>query len=253
MDAHTEAATHIGHIGIAVDAAQQSETVDDKNIGTGESRVVRVLRERRVAHDLTSCEQFPNLLQVVLANDVRGNDDLPVGMVVEPGDKDFLVGLPAATSDKHFGTLATRRSLLTSHLQELLYQRQLSGSILNLQHTVEAGVTHNGHIVNANGGQQLLADVVLHIEPGEALQHMGVLTTIPAEEHLSGTEDAADAIDGNAPMLQDMQVVVPKLILDEERHHGTDGAQEATGIGDGVKGQVADDVGSLVVLAYLVA
>ena len=82
---------------------------------------------------------------------------------------------------------------------------------------------------------------------------MTVLATIPAEEHLTWTEDAADTIDGNATMAQDVQIVVPELVLNEERHHRTDGTQEATGIGNGVEWQVADDIGTLVVLAHLIA
>ena len=163
-------------------------------------------------------------------------------MLVEPRDEYLFIGLPRRARNEALGIAL-----------ELLYERQLPSRLFNLQHAVETGVAHHGHVMDANGVQQFTADVVLHIEPGEALQHVGILTTIPAEEHLSGTEDAADAVDGNAPVLQDVQVVVPELVLDEERHHGTDGAQEATGIGNGVKGQVADDVGTLIVFAYLVA
>ena len=88
---------------------------------------------------------------------------------------------------------------------------------------------------------------------GETLQYVTVLTAVPAEEDLSGTENAADAIDGYAAVFQNMQVVIPELVLDEERHHGADVAQEATGIGDGVQRQVADDVGAGIILAYLIA
>ena len=54
-------------------------------------------------------------------------------------------------------------------------------------------------------------------------------------------------------MLQDMEVVVPELVFDEESHHGTHGTQEAAGIGDGIEWQIGDDVGTVVVLAHLVA
>ena len=36
MDAHTEAATHIGHIAITVDARQQTKAVDDEDVIRGE-------------------------------------------------------------------------------------------------------------------------------------------------------------------------------------------------------------------------
>ena len=85
------------------------------------------------------------------------------------------------------------------------------------------------------------------------MEHTAILAAVPLEEYLVGTEDAADAIHGHVPVLQDVQVVVPELVLDEERHHGTDSPQEAARIGNRVERQVADDVGSLVVLAHLVA
>ena len=88
---------------------------------------------------------------------------------------------------------------------------------------------------------------------GEAVEHAAILPTIPAEEDLPLAEDAAHAIDGHAPVFQDVQVVVPELVLDEEGHLGPYDAQEAPGIGDGVERQVADDVGSGIVLAHLVA
>ena len=79
------------------------------------------------------------------------------------------------------------------------------------------------------------------------------MLAVPAEEHLVRTEDTRDTINGNVAVFQDVQVVVPELILDEERHHRMYGTQEATGIGDSVERQVADDVSTLVVLTNLVA
>ena len=53
-------------------------------------------------------------------------------------------------------------------------------------------------------------------------------------------------------MLQDMQIVVPEFVLDEESHHGTNRTQEPAGIGHRVDGQVGDNVGTLVILAHLI-
>ena len=88
---------------------------------------------------------------------------------------------------------------------------------------------------------------------GKAVEHTTILTSVPTEEDLVRTENAGHAIDGYAAVFQDMQVVIPELVLDEERHHGADITQEATGIGDGVQRQVADDVGAGIILAYLIA
>ena len=88
---------------------------------------------------------------------------------------------------------------------------------------------------------------------GEAVEHAAILPSVPAEEHLVGPEDGADAVGGYASVFEYVQVVVPELVLDEERHLGTYKAEEAPGVGDGVEGEVADDVGALVVLAHLIA
>ena len=127
------------------------------------------------------------------------------------------------------------------------------GLLLNLQDTVEAGVASYTDAGDANLSQQLTALLVLHEEVGEAVEHTTVLATIPLEEYLVGTEDAGDAVDRHMAVLQDVEVVVPELVLDEERHDGTHRTQEADGVDGGVERQVADDVGTLVVLAHLVA
>ena len=54
-------------------------------------------------------------------------------------------------------------------------------------------------------------------------------------------------------MLQDMQIVVPKLVLDEESHHRVDGTQETASVSDGVERQISDDISTFVVLAHLIA
>ena len=88
---------------------------------------------------------------------------------------------------------------------------------------------------------------------GEAVEHTAILTAIPLEEHLIRTEDARYTIHGHSTVLENMHVVIPELVLDEESHHRTDGTKETTGVGDGVEGQVTDDVGPLVVLTHLIA
>ena len=87
----------------------------------------------------------------------------------------------------------------------------------------------------------------------KAVQHATILTAIPLEEHLIGTEDARHAIDRHATMLQDMQVIIPELILDKESHHRSHRAQETTRIGDGVQRQIANNVGTLIILAHFIA
>ena len=101
MDAHAEASTHISHVGIAVDAAEQSETVDDEDFRVVERQIL-LTRSGGVEHflglsitnDLAAFQEFLYLLQVVLANDVRGDDELPVLVLVEIPEENLLVGRP---------------------------------------------------------------------------------------------------------------------------------------------------------------
>ena len=163
-------------------------------------------------------------------------------MFVQPRNKNFFIGLPTATSNEALAIAL-----------ELLNDRQLLGGLLDLQHTVEAGIANDGDIIDAYRRQQLATHLVLYEEVGETLQHTTVLPTIPSEEHLTRTEDAADAVNGYTTMAQNMQVVVPELVLDEEGHHRTDGTQETACIGNGVERQVADNISTCIVLAHLIA
>ena len=138
-------------------------------------------------------------------------------------------------------------------LRKGLNHWQLLGSLLDLEHTIETCIAHHGNVLDTNLGQQFLAHLVLYKEMGEAIQHRSVLTSIPFEEHLIRTEDAGHAIDGHMTMFQDVQIVVPELVLDEECHHRTNGPQETTGIGNGVERQIGDDICAFVVFAYLIA
>ena len=136
---------------------------------------------------------------------------------------------------------------------ECLDYRKLLGQRLDGHDAVEAGITHYLCFRDANLSQKLAALLILNKELGETLQHTRIGTSVPPEENLVGTEDAAHAIGGNTAMLQDMQIVVPEFVLDEESHHGTNRAQEPAGIGHRVDGQVGDNVGTLVILAHLIA
>ena len=84
-----------------------------------------------------------NLLQVILADDMGGNDQLPLRMLLKITDENIFIGGPRRTSNKHLGSLADK----------LLYYRQLLRLLLNLQHAVEAGIAHHGHLSDAYLGQ----------------------------------------------------------------------------------------------------
>ena len=242
VDAHAEAATDIGHVAVVVGARQQTETVDDETVGLCGFLLVGL----GVAHGL-HLEHVGNLAQMVLAYHVGRDDEFPLSMLVEIGNENLLVGLPGRASHKD-GRLdigiATHKGVDNG---------QTTGCLLNLEHAVEAGVAHHVDIGDADRGKQALRLLVLHEEAGEAGEHTAVAPSVPLEEDLLGAEDARHAVGGYAAVLEHMQEVVPELVLDEECHHGAHDAQELARIAYGVDGQIADDVGSLVVLAHLIA
>ena len=51
--------------------------------------------EAGIAADAKAFQHFLYLLQMILADDMGSNDELPVRMLFEEGNKDFLIGLPA--------------------------------------------------------------------------------------------------------------------------------------------------------------
>ena len=92
VDTHAKASTHVGHVAIVVDARQQAEAVDDQDIGV--LRVLRVFRKAGIADDLATFEKLLYLLQMILADDMRGDDELPLRVLVEIFNKYLLVGRP---------------------------------------------------------------------------------------------------------------------------------------------------------------
>jgi hypothetical protein len=101
--AYAEASAYIGDGGVAIDAGEKTEAVDDE----GRPYTARVRIEGMVplpcrdgpgedlciTPDVPAHELLLNLLQVALVDDVRGDDELPVGMLAEIADKDIFVGL----------------------------------------------------------------------------------------------------------------------------------------------------------------
>ena len=138
-------------------------------------------------------------------------------------------------------------------MNKRLHDGQLLGSLLDLQHAVEAGVAHHLHVGDADVGEQMLTLLVLDKEAGEAFQHVGIVAAIPAEEDLVGAEDARHTVGRYAAVAEYVEIVIPELILDEERHHRSHRAQKAPCVADRVKREIANDVGSLIVFAHLIA
>ena len=180
------------------------------------------------------------------------NDDLPVLVLSEIGDEYLLIGKPgrACYEDKlPFSNVCSG----LAHVQECLHCGYLLALAGYLQHTVEACIACHGDVVVAQFCQQLFRILCLDKEMCEASQHRTILISVPTEEDLAGTEDGTDAIDRHMAVTQDVEVVVPELILDEERLHRPHGTQETACVGEGIDGQVADEVCTVIVLPDLIA
>ena len=74
VDAHTKASTHIGHLTIVVDAGEQTEAVDNQHLGISQISLILILFCLSIAEDFATCQELFNLCEMVLANDVRSND-----------------------------------------------------------------------------------------------------------------------------------------------------------------------------------
>ena len=178
---------------------------------------------------------------MVFTDYVGRNDELPITMFVDDLYEDFFVGRPTGACHKHVVLLF-----------ECLNYWQLLCLLLYSKYTVEACIAHHIYIVYPDAAEQSFALFVLYEEMSDATQNVRVFFAIPAEENLTGTENATNAIYRHTSMLKDMQIVVPELIFDEERHNGSHKAQKAQRVGNGVDGKIGDDVGTLIVFSHLI-
>ena len=86
----------------------------------------------------------------------------------------------------------------------------------------------------------------------EALQHMAILQSIPLEEHLFGTEYGRHTIHRHPTMAQDMEVVIPELILYEESLHGPHCPQEPASIRHSIDREITHQVSPIIMLPHLI-
>ena len=73
-----------------VDAGEQAEAVDDEDV----SVLHILLRCIGIADDLAAFQEFFYLGEMILANDVRRNDEFPIFVFIKVLDEDFLIGGP---------------------------------------------------------------------------------------------------------------------------------------------------------------
>jgi len=111
---------------------------------------------------------------------------------------------------------------------------------------------HNVYVGNADSGQQQTALLVLNEETREAVEHLCIAAAIPFEEHLTLAENTTHAIRGYIAVFQNMQVIIPELVFNEECYFGSYQTKESPGIADGIKRQITDDVCTLIIFPNFV-
>ena len=94
---------------------------------------------------------------------------------------------------------------------------------------------------------------VLYKEMLEVCQGFGVSAAVPLEEQLVVTEYGRYAEYLDVSPVESPQEIGPELVFDKESLLYLDAVQESLYVERSVKRYVADNVGSLVVFAYLIA
>lgn len=238
--AGAEASAHVGDVAVAIGCREQSEAVHHQHALAVEGALGELGLGPADGLSGEGVEQALHALGVVFVGRDYGLD---LGVLAQPGEVDVLVGGPGAAGDED-GLVAGGEAFEDGHG---------APGVEDVGDTVEAGVAAHAHAVHADAGKQAAAVVVLHHQACEAVQQSAVPLAAPAEEDLSGAEDAGDEEGGHAAPLQAEQVVAPELVLDEDGGHGLYLVEEALGEAGQVEGQVADGVGAGPVLPHLVA
>ena len=175
---------------------------------------------------------------------MRCNDEFPILVLGEVGDVDFFVWSPRRASDEARGVAC-----------KLFHQWEWGSSILDGNHTIQSGVAHHRHILDAMLHQQVLRTLVLNkqvVELTDGFQGRVFAKQVPLEEVLVGTEDAAHAVGLDAFATTNEQVVQPELILDEDGNLWMCQTQEGKCVAWCVERQVTNQVSSLIVLPHLI-
>ena len=90
VNAYAKATADIGNISIAINARQKTEAIDNQYFCIAYVFLFRI----SIAHHFTTSQKLLYLGKMFLGNDMRGNDEFPVFMLIEIGDKDILIRLP---------------------------------------------------------------------------------------------------------------------------------------------------------------
>ena len=88
---------------------------------------------------------------------------------------------------------------------------------------------------------------------GKGAQHVTIFVAVPTGENLVGAEDAGYAVNRDAAAMQSCEIVLPELVFDKEGHRRMSNLEEFACVELGVEGQIADDIGTFVVLADFIS
>src|SRR5574344_1212614 len=100
MYTHTKSTAHISHFSIMINTGKQTKAIDDKTVSLSCFLGCCL----RIAYTLTvKFGQY--LLDMVLTDDVRSDDEFPLLVCIEIRYEDIFIGSPAATCHKHFAVL----------------------------------------------------------------------------------------------------------------------------------------------------
>lgn len=238
VDAHAETAADVAPRGIAVDRREEPHGVEHEQLLRAVGRTGRALG---VAHRaaVRALDEPGYALRVHL---VGRHDELHVGVVVHQAHEQLFVGPPRRPGDEEARVAA-----------EALHDVDLPGRARDLGHAVEARVARDDRVVEAQLGEQPFRLLVLHEEDVEGLQRLAPHAAVAAEEDRVAAEDGRDDVGAHLAAAQLGEQVEPELVLDKDRHLGTCDVEEAAGVARRVEGQVEDVVGTLVLLADLIA
>ena len=171
------------------------------------------------------------------------DDETEILAAVDVVEEYFFVGRPCAAGDENGVPLG-----------EAFDEREGTCGATDVDDAVKTGVAGDGDVVgHADARKEFDGKAVLDKKMGDAAQTTGITAAVPLEKDLSGAENAADGVDGNAFAVEYVDVVAPKLVFDEDGHLGMGEFDETARGGGGVEGEVANEVRTFVVFAHFIA
>ncbi len=239
VNAVAEAAADVGDAGVAVDGREEAKGVDDEAVNARG----RVSISAGEAQGRTG-EAGLNGHEVRLVDLVRSEDELQVEVGVEIGDQQRLVFWPRATGNQHRAGVA---------FSEGGNDGERTGGAADVDHAIEAGVTRDGDVRQADASKELARGFVLHKEAIEIAERVAIRSADGAEEELTGAKNAGHKVGGDESAPKLVERVQPKLVLDKEGEGGADTVEEGANAAWEIEREVADNIGAGVVAADIVA